>query len=432
MAGENPGSSSPAEPGDTYRPRRSSAQEADVVSEGPTDPEEDGTAGRPRRKVLRWVIIGVALLLVIAVAIGGLYIYRLSSAFDDNRNVLDLDLGDDSADRTNDGVINMLLLGTDSRGEDRDLADVKGEDGERSDTMMFVHIPEDRSGIYVMSIMRDLWVDVPGQGQGRINSALGAGGYPLVVDTVEEMLNTHIDHVAIIDFDGFSELTESLGGVYVDNPRAFSAGNNNPTFYPEGTIRLQGNDALRFVRERKAFPTGDYARVENQQRVVDAIIDRMLSSETMTNPQTVFNVVDGLVPYLTVDDGLDSRTIAGYAMDLRTMDSQDIEMFTIPTGDPAVTTGGSQVLLQDEQMLELLRRSLKNENMDGFLDYVESAEDSADQEGDQEGDQESDEGAAEEADQDAAQGVDQQAAEEAEQGLQQDAEQAPAPEAPIE
>lgn len=428
MAGENSGSSSPAEPGDTYRPRRSSAQEADVVSEDPTDPEEDGDPGRPRRKVLRWVIIGVALLLVVAVAIGGLYIYRLSSAFDDNRNVLDLDLGDDSADRTNDGVINMLLLGTDSRGEDRDLADVKGEDGERSDTMMFVHIPEDRSGIYVMSIMRDLWADVPGQGQGRINSALGAGGYPLVVDTVEEMLNTHIDHVAIIDFDGFSELTESLGGVYVDNPRAFSAGNSNPTFYPEGTIRLQGNDALRFVRERKAFPTGDYARVENQQRVVDAIIDRMLSSETMTNPQTVFNVVDGLVPYLTVDDGLDSRTIAGYAMDLRSMDSQDIEMFTIPTGDPAVTTGGSQVLLQDEQMLELLRRSLKNENMEGFLDYMESAEDP----GDQEGDQESDEGAEEEAEEDAAQGVDEQAAGEAGQGLRQDAELPPAPGTPNE
>lgn len=320
------------------------------------------------------MLIAVAALLIIAVGAGLLYVQQLRSAFDDQRNVLDLQLdGDDTAGRTEEGTINMLLLGSDSRGEDD--VNYRGSIGdnasERSDTMMFVHIPEDRSGVYVMSIVRDLWVDVPGEGQGRVNSALGVGGYPLVIDTVEELLNTHIDHVAIIDFEGFSDLTRALGGVYVDNPRPFSTGQHNPAFYPEGTIRLEGDSALRFVRERKAFPTGDFVRVQNQQLVINGIVDRLLSADTLANPQRIMEVVNGIVPYLSVDDGLDADTIAAYALEMRDMRSGDIEMFTIPTGEQATTAGGAQVILKDEEMMELLQRSLKNENMEGFLEYYE-------------------------------------------------------------
>ncbi|WP_258933295.1 LCP family protein [Nesterenkonia pannonica] len=200
----------------------------------------------------------LAVLLVIAVVVSFSYLRNLQTTFDENRNVIDgLDLEDDSAYRTPEGTINMLLMGTDSRGDDEDdYRDATGEGNERSDTMMFVHIPEDRSGVYVMSIMRDLWVEVPGEGMGRVNTALGLGGYDLAVDLVEEMLYTHIDHVAVVDFEGFSDLTEALGGVYVDNPHSFSAGQRNPAFYPEGTIRLEGSNALRYVRERQSFPRG--------------------------------------------------------------------------------------------------------------------------------------------------------------------------------
>lgn len=355
------------------------AEEPTVTVSGAEDASAEDTPKDParRRRLIRNGLIAVAVLLVVAVGAGLLYVNQLRTTFDEQRNVLDLGLeGDDTAGRTEDGTVNMLLLGSDSRGED-DM-EYRGEIGdnasERSDTMMFVHIPADRSGVYVMSIVRDLWVDVPGEGQGRVNSALGVGGYPLVVDTVEELLNTHIDHVAIIDFEGFSDLTRALGGVYVENPRPFSAGQHNPAFYPEGTIRLEGDNALRFVRERKSFPDGDFSRVQNQQLVIDGIVDQLLSADTLTNPQRVMDVVNGIVPYLSVDDALDANTIAAYALEMRDLRSGDIEMFTIPTGEMATTASGAQVILKDEEMLEVLQRSLKNENMEGFINYIELRE----------------------------------------------------------
>ena len=89
--------------------------------------------------------------------------------------------------------------------------------------MMLVHVPEDRQDVYVMSIVRDLWVEIPGHGERKVNAALGLGGYPLVTGTIENLLGVNIDHLAVIDFEGFNGLTEALGGVQVCNPNTLSS-----------------------------------------------------------------------------------------------------------------------------------------------------------------------------------------------------------------
>lgn len=344
-----------------YAPRHKRRRDATVVGRG-----------HRRRQIIVWTLGAVAIVVVACVAVAGLYLYRLAGAFDEQRNVIEMNKGDEQVYPTSDGVINVLVLGDDSRGEDQDEYEQEiGQIGERSDTMMLLHIPEDRSGIYVMSIMRDLWVDVPGQGEERISAAMSQGGPELAMETVEQLLQTHIDHVAVINFDGFNELTDALGGVYVDNPRAFSAGQRNPAFFPEGTIRLEGSGALRFVRERKAFSEGDYVRVENQQLVVKAIMDRLFSSEILTSPERIMGVVDGIVPYLSVDEGLDARTVGGYVLGIRDLRSNDVEFSTIPTGDPMTTTYGAQVLQQDEEAINELRTALEQETMDDYVAHLE-------------------------------------------------------------
>lgn len=363
---------------DTPEPHRPRRARGGVVPTASAAEEPERPKSR-RRRVVVILLAVVAAILIVAVVVALTYVSRLQSAFDENRNVIEgLDtLEDESAYRTPEGTTNILLLGSDSRGEsEAEYRDQTGEEGERSDVIMLVHIPADRSGVYVMSIMRDLWLDVPGHGQGRINSALSTGGLDLVVDTVEDALYTHIDHVVTIDFEGFSDLTTALGGVYVDNPRAFSAGQRNPAFYPEGDIRLEGSDALRFVRERKAFATGDYVRVENQQLMLRGIVERFLSSDTLANPERVIGVLEAILPYMWMDSGLDDTdTVVGYAMDMRNVRADDIEMFTMPTGEQTVTTGGAQVVLPDEEMMQVLRLSLQNENMEGFVEYLEQSED---------------------------------------------------------
>ncbi|WP_157984022.1 LCP family protein [Nesterenkonia muleiensis] len=370
---------------DQHRPRR--AKGGVVSAPSGTHGTRRGAAGqKPERKrrlsrksrITLIVLSILAVLAIVAAAVVYSYVNRLQTVFQEERNVIEeLDsLDDETAYRTAEGTINILLMGSDNRGADEDDYRARtGEEGERSDSMMLVHIPADRSGVYVMSIMRDLWVEVPGHGQGRINSALSAGGLDLAVDTVENLLYTHIDHVVTIDFDGFEDLTAALGGVYVDNPRSFSAGQINPSFYPEGTIRLEGSEALRFVRERQSFPMSDYVRVENQQLVMRAIAERFLSGDTLTNPDRVLDVLEAILPYMEMDTGLDQNTIISYALDMTSLRSRDIHTFTMPAGEPHTTSAGAEVILPDEEMMTLLQRSLSSENMDGFMAYMTSLED---------------------------------------------------------
>ncbi|MFB9069934.1 LCP family protein [Citricoccus parietis] len=218
-----------------------------------------------------------------------------------------------------------------------------------------------------MSIVRDLWVEIPGHGERKINAALGLGGYPLVTSTVENLLGVNIDHLAVIDFEGFNGLTSALGGVRVCNPQSFSSGQVNPSFFAQGEILLEGSDALRYVRERKAFLGGDFERVANQQRFVSAMVDQILTVDTLANPQKLMGVVNSIVPFITVDDGLDAATIAGYGLQLNGIRTDDIETFTIPHGDPAEGPGGASIVLQDEMATAELSQALQSDQLDEYL-----------------------------------------------------------------
>ncbi|WP_426996772.1 LCP family protein [Pseudarthrobacter sp. N5] len=248
-------------------------------------------------------------------------------------------------------AMNILLIGSDSRGNARDeaaqAAATGGTADQRADAIILVHVPADRQRIYGISIMRDLWVDIPGYGASKINAGLETGGTPLVVQTVETLLNTHIDHTVMMDFEGFKGLADALGGVPVDVRLPFTSTHDSQHDFPAGVNNLNGAQALEFVRERYAFADGDYQRVRNQQSYLRAVAAKLLSSGTLSEPATALKVVMSLLPYLTTDPGLDLMGIARLGFSLRGLSPEAMTFFTLPTAGTGMTTDGQSIVLPD-------------------------------------------------------------------------------------
>ncbi|WP_411722061.1 LCP family protein, partial [Mycetocola sp.] len=139
----------------------------------------------PRKKYgVRNFVIFISALLVVAIAVVGVYLVNLSSTFDSARKIEVAEVFPEETARPAVAVNasqNILLLGSDTRGDvSGDINDVKGS---RSDSMMVVHISANRDSVHIMSIMRDSWVDIPGYGKAKMNAALAYGGVPLAVQT---------------------------------------------------------------------------------------------------------------------------------------------------------------------------------------------------------------------------------------------------------
>ena len=160
--------------------------------------------------------------------------------------------------------MNIVLLGSDSR--------ASTGTGGRSDTIILVHIDSEKGFLSMLSIPRDLRVDIPGHGTGKINTAYRFGGPALVIRTIKSVFGVKLDHYMEIDFNAFKELTDTLGGVYVDVDRGYDDGK---IVFEPGYQLLGGQDALRFVRTRHDS-NYDFGRMERQQRFMNAVREQAM------------------------------------------------------------------------------------------------------------------------------------------------------------
>ncbi|MGP5025594.1 LCP family protein [Glutamicibacter ardleyensis] len=327
---------------------------------------------RKRKRRMRGVLLSVVSLVVVAALGAGFYVFNLQHNFNSKSNSLAINYTEEQQSlrpvkNPDDGSMNILMLGVDHADENEaESAALDGAVSQRSDSMMLVHIPEDRKQIYVMSLVRDMWVDVPGYGQHKLNAAVELGGVPLLMQTVEGLFDTKVDHVAMIDFAGFRELSTALGGVKVTNEIPFTA-NDTDYFYPEGEITLEGDRALRFVRERKSFSDGDYQRVKNQRTFLMAAVNQMLSNDTLTNPTKLYNIVDKVSPYLTFDSEFDAATMVGLGMQLKNVDTKNLEMFTMPTAGSSTSPDGQSIELASELAISQISEALQTDSMVKYL-----------------------------------------------------------------
>ncbi|MFC7432512.1 MULTISPECIES: LCP family protein [unclassified Agrococcus] len=257
-----------------------------------------------------------------------------------------------------------LLVGSDTRDEGASLLTSLGD---RADALLLVHVPADRASVQVISIMRDLWVPIAGHGEGRVNAALAYGGVPLLVQVVESLLGQRIDDVVIVDFAGFADLTDAVGGVTVQNEVAFTAAGVR---YERGPITLTGADALPYVRERYAFPDGDYQRVRNQQAYLRGLLEAMLQPRVALAPWVVAGVVEAVAPHVAATDGLTTRAAVTLAAQLAAAGTSDVASFTLPTAGTA-TIAGQSVVLPDGEGIAVVRDALQQPSMTGFVPPAE-------------------------------------------------------------
>jgi LCP family protein required for cell wall assembly len=200
-----------------------------------------------------------------------------------------------------DGTVNILLVGSDSRAEDPSI-------GERSDTLVIMHIPASHDRAYLTSIPRDTWVHVPlsadgqnGDTMAKINAAYAWGGLPLTVQTVEEFTGVRMDHVVVIDFAGFVQVVDALGGVDMNIEQTITSIHPPNRVFHEGPNTLNGEEALDYVRQRYQFPDGDFARMRHQQEFLKAVLDKAVSKGTVTNLNAFKDFVASVANAITVD-----------------------------------------------------------------------------------------------------------------------------------
>ena len=289
-----------------------------------------------------------------------------------------------TAENTDPGEpANFLLIGSDTRAlvqtpEEREAFGTEG--GQRSDTLMVIHVdPAEKTG-FLVSFPRDLVVDIPGVGESKINAAFNTGPQR-VVDTLRQNFNLDIHHYIEVDFQSFKEIVDAMGGVpvYLRAPArdlksgfepfgALGGPEGIPFGFTPGCYVLDGSMALNYVRSRnleehidgewRTDPRGDLARIERQQAFM-----RRLATEafrrSVNSPRTALDIADSTIPKLKADESLNSDDVKKLIRSFRRVNPNDptsLEMVTFPTvGASSRTLGSIQEAKQPDAEAVLAR-----------------------------------------------------------------------------
>jgi polyisoprenyl-teichoic acid--peptidoglycan teichoic acid transferase len=319
-------------------------------------PEAEQPGERKRRRTwMRVLVITSSLMLAMVLGVGGFYLtVGLNALQSIKRDPSMLPTDDNRTVSVSDnGPVNFVLMGSDSRGSDRG----------RSDTLMVAHLNAERNALYLISVPRDLYVSIPGHGTNKINAAYSFGGSALTIKTVEQLLNIQIDHAAIIDFDGFVGLTSEVGGVTVFNEITST---NLGFDFPRGDLTLKGDQALAYVRQRYGLPRGDLDREARQRAVVKALTLKLLKPSTMANPATFSAVANKLGSYLTVDNQLTNDAIWKLASSLAIRSADDIRELQVPVGASKRVSGAGDVLIPNSAQLTTLSTAIQSDQLGAY------------------------------------------------------------------
>ncbi|ADG75274.1 cell envelope-related transcriptional attenuator [Cellulomonas flavigena DSM 20109] len=241
-----------------------------------------------------------------------------------------------------------LLAGSDARGDDGGVAE-DGTEGQRTDTILLLHAPAN-GPTAMISLPRDTFVEVPGHGPAKLNSAFAWGGAPLLVQTVEGLTGLTVDHYVEIGMGGVSHLVDAVGGVNL----CYDGDVNDPDsgmVWTAGCHDVDGVTALAFARMRKADPQGDVGRALRQRQLISAVMGRISPGSLALRPGAQVALVDAGTGALTFDEDAGVLDVARLALAFRAANGADGITGTPPIASMDHRPGGigSTVLLDPEQ-----------------------------------------------------------------------------------
>uniref|UniRef100_A0AAU2A417 LCP family protein n=1 Tax=Streptomyces sp. NBC_00093 TaxID=2975649 RepID=A0AAU2A417_9ACTN len=306
------------------------------------------SSGRPRppvrRKKPRWAMRAVTTLSVVVLAAAGIGHSVVSSL---DADIARVDPFKDMKNRPRAGHgMNVLLVGTDSREKiseaERRKYRLGGAPCHCTDTMMIVHISEDRERASVVSLPRDSYAVTPphtdrttGHRHGghviKLNAAYAEGGPNLTVRTVEHMTHVKIDHYLEIDFTSFMKTVDVLGGVEICATRPLKDSYTGLNL-AAGKHELNGGEALQYVRSRHADGSSDLGRMQRQQRFMAALIAQSTSSGVLLNPMKFRDITRAVLGSVRADKEFGTGELLDLGRAMRNFSPASSEFTTVPIG----------------------------------------------------------------------------------------------------
>lgn len=325
----------------------------------------------PEKRVLSPLRIIVATAAVLVLVITGFAWRGVDSLVSSIERISDLGLGG-----TNDGATDILLVGVDSRTDahgnplsesERAMLHAGDEIGTNTDTLVLVRVPDDGRSATAISIPRDTYLDVPGMGGGKVNSAYGISkqneyeklldqgateqhaeeastkrGRQTLVKSVAGLTGITVDHYAEVSLLGFVLLTDAVGGVDVCLNHPVDEWRSGAHF-PAGRQRLDGPSALSFVRQRHGLPRGDLDRIVRQQVFMAQLVQQVLSTQTLSNPSKLRELSEAVGRTVVLDDGWNAL---GFMQQLQDLTAGEVTFGTIPVADLNGTTSDGESVVQ--------------------------------------------------------------------------------------
>ena len=332
-----------------------------------------------RRRRLARVLSVLAVLTSVAVLVSAVGGYLLLRKYDDQVERIPEVFAQGRQERPEPAsrdARTILVVGSDSRGDLGAGEGVQGTgdefvEGQRSDTMILVHLFGDSDEAQLVSLPRDSWVTIPAHddaetgapvpaAEAKLNAAFLQGGPALLVRTVEALSGLRIDHYAQVDFDGFVEMVDALGGVEVclSEPAKDEVSGVD---LPAGRQTVRGSQALAFVRQRQGLPRQDIDRIARQQAFLGAIVQKALSTGTLTNPFRLDRVLDVATRALQVDDRTSVSDLRDLALRFRTARGEGVTFTTLPFTDIDGRRDGQSVVLLDQAAVGALFAAMRDD-----------------------------------------------------------------------